>query len=73
MLAQHWPTAMHKNWDFRDFGDMFFVFKEDPLEVYNKIGEKQYMKDIKRLRNYYDDFVKNIPSTGKDEWVQQKL
>jgi len=67
------PTQIHKNWDYRNFGDMFFDLKNDSLELDNKIDEKQYKKDIGKLRNYYDEFVRIIPSTGKDEWVQQKL
>jgi arylsulfatase A-like enzyme len=67
------PTPIHKNQDYRNFGDMFFDLKKDSLELRNKIGEKQYEKDIKKLRNYYDEFVRIVPSTGKDEWVQQKL
>lgn len=67
------PTAIHKNWDFRNFGDMFFDRKKDSLELENKIDEKQYEKDIMQLRGYYDEFVKNIPSTGKDEWIHQQL
>jgi arylsulfatase len=67
------PTPIHKNWDYRNFGDMFFDLKNDSLELDNKIDGKQYKSDINKLRNYYKEFLKNIPSTGKDEWVQQKL
>jgi GTP-dependent phosphoenolpyruvate carboxykinase len=67
------PTPIHKNWDYRNFGDMFFDLKNDSLELDNKIDGKQYKSDINKLRNYYEEFVKNVPSTGKDEWVQQKL
>jgi arylsulfatase A-like enzyme len=67
------PTPIHKNWDYRNFGDMFFDLKNDSLELDNKIDEKQYKSDINKLRNYYMEFLKNIPSTGKDEVVQQKL
>jgi hypothetical protein len=54
------PTPIHKNWDYRNFGDMFFDLKKDSLELDNKIGKKQYNKDIRRLRNYYDEFVRNM-------------
>ncbi len=67
------PTAIHKNWDYRNFGDMFFVREKDPLEIENKINENQYRKEIKTLRKYYDEFVQGIPSTGKDEVVMQKV
>jgi arylsulfatase A-like enzyme len=66
------PTALHKNWDYRSFGDMFFDLKKDSLELDNKIDEKQYDKDILTLRGYYDEFIKKIPSTGKDEMVMKK-
>jgi arylsulfatase A-like enzyme len=67
------PTPIHKNWDFRDFGDMFFVRKEDPLETDNKIKVEKYKSDIQNLRNYYRDFTEKIPDTGKQEVVAQKL
>jgi GTP-dependent phosphoenolpyruvate carboxykinase len=52
---------------------MFFVRKEDPLEIENKINENKYRKEIQTLRKYYDEFVQRIPSTGKDEVVLQKV
>jgi arylsulfatase A-like enzyme len=67
------PTNLHTNWDYRSFGDMFFVRKEDPLEIENKINENKYRKEIQTLRKYYDEFVQRIPSTGKDEVVLQKV
>jgi arylsulfatase len=67
------PTALHKNWDYRSFGDMFFVRKEDPLEIENKINDNKYRREIQTLRKYYDEFVQRIPSTGKDEVVIQKV
>lgn len=66
------PTALHKNWDFRDFGDMFFDRKTDPLETNNKIKDNNFQKEIKTLRSYYDEFVRITPSTGKDEMVMKK-
>lgn len=63
------PTAIHANWDYRNFGDMFFDLKTDSLEVDNKINEKKYKKNIRKLRNHYIEFQTNVPSTGKDEWV----
>jgi len=67
------PTPIHKNWDFRDFGDMFFDRKTDPMEIENKIKEDKYQDSRRELRSYYDEFVQRIPSTGKDEVVQQKM
>jgi len=66
------PTAIHKNWDFRKYGDMYFDRKADPLEVENKIKDQNYQREIKTLRSYYDEFVLKIPSTGKSEVVVQK-
>jgi arylsulfatase len=65
------PTALHKNWDYRGFGDMFFDRNNDPLEIDNRIKDSRYQKDIAKLRGYYDEFVKNIPATGKEEMVMK--
>ena len=67
------PTVVHANWDYREFGDMFFDMEKDPLEIDNKINDENYMQEIDKLRTYYDEFVKNTPATGKDEMVNQKL
>ena len=56
------PTVLHKNWDFRSFGDMYFNRTKDPLEIDNRIKNSGYQKDIAKLRAYYDEFVKNITS-----------
>ena len=66
------PTVLHKNWDFRDFGDMFFDRTNDPKEIDNRIKDSKYQKDIAKLRGLYDEFVGNIPATGKDEMVKKK-
>ena len=67
------PTVVHENWDYRDFGDMFFDMKRDPLETDNKINDKKYQKEIIKLKGYYDEFVKLTPATGKNEMVNQKM
>jgi hypothetical protein len=67
------PTPIHLNWDFRNFGDMFFDRKTDPMETRNKIKDNNYQQEIKTLRSYYDEFVGKIPATGKDEVVAQSL
>jgi arylsulfatase A-like enzyme len=66
------PADFQRKFDFRAFGDQFFIRKSDSLEVKNQIGNDAYKAEIEKLRAYYDEFVKHIPSTGKDEWVQQK-
>lgn len=65
------PTAVHKNWDYRDFGDMFFDRLSDPLEVRNGISESAYQPVIQRLRTYYSEFKQTIPDTGKRERLKK--
>ena len=67
------PNPVYPKLDYRDFGDMFFDGKNDPLEVDNKINDKKYKKEISELREYYNEFLKNTPSTGKDFLIKQKL
>lgn len=33
------PTVLHKNWDFCDFGDMYFDRINDPFEIDNRIKD----------------------------------
>ena len=66
------PNLVHPRFDYRDFGDMFFDIKNDPLEVDNKINDKKYEDEITRLRSFYDEFVRTTPSTGKDMMIKQK-
>jgi arylsulfatase A-like enzyme len=66
------PTIVHPNFDYREFGDMFFDMKKDPLEVDNKIGDKKHQKEINKLKGYYDEYLKNTPSTGKELMIWQK-
>jgi arylsulfatase A-like enzyme len=66
------PTIVHKNWDYRNFGDMFFDMKKDPLKVDNRIQDVRYQKQINLLRGYYNEFIDNTPSTGKEELTSQK-
>ncbi|MCF8361606.1 MAG: sulfatase-like hydrolase/transferase [Prolixibacteraceae bacterium] len=65
------PHNVYKNQDYRDFGDMFFDRKKDPLEVNNKIDDENYKKEISRLRSYYDSFKRNTPSDGKTELIEK--
>jgi arylsulfatase A-like enzyme len=67
------PTIVHENWDYRDFGDMFFVRSDDPLEIDNKINDPAYRNDIERLRSYYEEFITMIPATGKEERIEKAL
>ncbi len=64
------PTVVHENWDYREFGDMFFDMEKDPLEIDNRINDKKYQKVIGKLREYFNDYVRVTPSTGKDELIK---
>ncbi|NOR74736.1 MAG: sulfatase-like hydrolase/transferase [Draconibacterium sp.] len=66
------PTVVHKNWDYRDFGDMFFDMEKDPLEIDNKIDDKNYHEVISKLRGHYDEYVKNTSAAGKEEMIKKK-
>lgn len=65
------PTVVHPNWDYRDFGDMFFDRDKDPLETDNRIHDENYETEIEKLRAYYEEYVKNTPATGKDELIKK--
>ncbi len=66
------PNPVKPKQDYREFGDMFFDMEKDPLEINNRINDNACKDDIKKLRSYYDEFVKNTLSTGKDEMIAQK-
>ena len=66
------PTIVHPNFDYREFGNMFFDMKNDPLEVDNRINDINYRKEITKLEKYYDDFLKNTPPTGKELVIKEK-
>jgi arylsulfatase A-like enzyme len=66
------PTAYMPGRDFRSFGDMLFDRPKDPDEIQNKIGNPEYAKVEKQLREYYDEFARKIPATGKNEIVKRK-
>ena len=61
------PTAAHRNWDYRAFGDMFFDRGVDPLEINNGIRNPHYQPTIQRLRAYYEAYKRQVPDTGKRE------
>ena len=66
------PTEVHRDWDYREFGDMFFDRRKDPLEITNRFGDIDYQDEINTLRGYYEEYITNTPATGKDELVSQK-
>ncbi len=61
------PTDHARKFDFRSFGDQFFVRKSDSLEIKNEIGNKAFNAEIGMLRNYYLNFASKIPDIGKKE------
>jgi arylsulfatase A-like enzyme len=63
------PTDYQRKFDFRSFGDQFFVRKSDSLEIYNQIRNDAFKNEIGKLRNYYQEFTFKIPDTGKKEAV----
>jgi len=65
------PTAYAAGRDFRSFGDMLFDRGKDPGEINNLIDDPEYAEVQKQLRGYFDDFVKRIPATGKEEIVRR--
>jgi arylsulfatase A-like enzyme len=64
------PTPAHPDLDYREFGDMFFDRKKDPLEVDNRINDPEYLEQIAKLRAYYEEYKANTPSTGRDLMIQ---
>ena len=67
------PTVVHPDWDYREFGDMFFTRASDPLEIENRIHEASLAVEIEKLKTYYEEYVQNTPATGKDEMIQNAI
>ena len=65
------PTAYAAGRDFRAFGDMLFDRERDPGEINNLIDNPEYAEVERQLRVYFDDFVKRIPATGKEEIIRR--
>lgn len=65
------PTEYASRFDFREFGDMFYVRKSNPLETGNQINDEKYTAQIQQLRKYYEDFKSKIPDTGKQEMIKK--
>lgn len=64
------PTASRPELDYRDFGDMFFDLRRDPLEMNNGINDRAYEQQIGELRKHYEEFVEHTPATGKNEMLE---
>lgn len=65
------PTDYARKFDFRSFGDQFFIRKSDSLEIKNQINKDFYKSEIEKLRNYYQDFTSKIPDIGKQEIISK--
>jgi arylsulfatase A-like enzyme len=63
------PTDYQRMFDFRSFGDQFFIRKTDSMETKNLIKDKSYKAEIERLYGLYKDFASKIPDTGKQEVI----
>jgi len=61
------PTDYQRKFDFRSFGDQFFIRKSDSLEIKNQISNDVYKSEIEKLRGFYRDFTSKIPDFGKQE------
>ncbi len=66
------PTVVHKTWDYREFGDIFFDMKNDPQEINNQINNDNHKEEIDKLRIFYEEYLTNTPATGKKEMINQK-
>ncbi len=64
------PTSYAKKFDFRAFGDQFFVRTSDSLEINNQVKSEQYLSIIEKLRGFYSNFADEIPDIGKQEVVR---
>ncbi len=66
------PVIRPEKTDFRDFGDMFFDYRKNPLEVENDYSHPEYKKIINKLKCYYEDFQARIPDDGVVERIEQQ-
>lgn len=66
------PTDYARKFDFRSFGDQFFVMKSDSLELKNQIDNNTYKSEIGKLRKFYNDFSSRIKDIGKQEVISKR-
>jgi arylsulfatase A-like enzyme len=67
------PSDYARKFDFRRFGDQFFIRKSDSLEVVNQIKNDSYKSEIEALRGFYQDFTSKIPGIGKQEVISKSV
>ncbi len=65
------PTDHARKFDYRSFGDQFFIRKSDSLEIKNQINNDGYKAEREKLRNYYQDFTSKVADIGKREVVNK--
>ena len=65
------PTDYQRKFDFRSFGDQFFIRKSDSLDIKNQISNDAYKTEIEKLRVFYRDFTSKILNIGKQEVVSK--
>ena len=66
------PTDYARKFDYRSFGDQFFVRKSDSLEIKNQINNDLYKSEIETLKGFYQDFTSKIPDIGKQEVIKKE-
>ncbi|SNR43662.1 Arylsulfatase A [Lutibacter agarilyticus] len=64
------PTDFRKQFDYREYGDMFFDRLNDSLELQNQINNESCFDQINQLKSYYKEFEQNYPDIGKQEVVK---
>lgn len=67
------PTDYQRKFDYRAFGDQFFVRKTDVLEIKNEIKNTSYASEIEKLRKNYLDFCSKTTDIGKQEVIKKGL
>jgi len=63
------PTNFRKQFDYREYGDMFFDRLKDSLELQNEIKNTNYIEQINQLKSFYKEFEENNPDIGKQEVI----
>ncbi len=67
------PTDYQRKFDFRSFGNQFFIRKSDSLEIKNQISNAAYKPKIEKLRGFYQDFTSKIPDIGKQQVISKQV
>jgi arylsulfatase A-like enzyme len=67
------PTDYARKFDYRSFGDQFFIRKSDSLEIKNQINNYDYKAEIEKLRRYYQIFTSQILDIGKQEVITTSM